>query len=60
MKSYTYCFAYIVAYFMVMIRKFWTNRSGQTVQTHIRLLMEESLIRVFTVCYISLVNIGIL
>ena len=35
---------------------FWTDRSGQTVQTQIRLLLEEqsdlrsSLIRVFTVC----------
>ena len=35
--------------------KFWTDRSGQTVQTQIRLLLEEqsSLIRVSTVCYSS-------
>ena len=35
----------------VMTLSFWTDRSGQTVQTQIRLLLESSLIRVFTVCY---------
>ena len=35
----------------VMIQSFRTDRYGQTVQILIRLLLEEQLIRVFTVCY---------
>ena len=35
----------------VMILDNRTDRSGQTVQTQIRLLLRSSLIRVFTVCY---------
>ena len=34
-----------------MFLSFGTNRSGQTVQTQIRLLLENSLIRVYTVCH---------
>ena len=39
------------ATFTLKILSFRTERSGQTVQTQIRLLRESSLIRVFTVCY---------
>ena len=34
-----------------MILSFRTDRPGQTVQTQIRLLLEDSLIRVYTVCH---------
>ena len=34
-----------------MTLNFRTDRSGQTVQTQIRLLLRSSLIRAFTVCY---------
>ena len=37
--------------FTVMTLKFWTDRSGQTVQTRIKLLLRKSLIRVYTVCH---------
>ena len=38
--------------YTVIFLSFWTDRSGQTVQTQIRLLLERSsLIRVYTVCH---------
>ena len=32
---------YITVFITLMIIRFWTDRSGQTVQTQIRLLLEE-------------------
>ena len=47
------CFVkYLNQKLSVMTLSFWTDRSGQTVQTQIRLLLEESLSRVPTVCYL--------
>ena len=37
--------------FTVMFLSFQTDKSGQTVQTQIRLLQRSSLIRVYTVCH---------